>query len=67
MKNARLETSLVQLNEAYERLRRQEQALEADLAQAQRMQRFLLPAGFPRLNDIEFRGYYRPCQRQGDP
>jgi serine phosphatase RsbU (regulator of sigma subunit) len=63
--NAKLEVSLNQLHEAYGRLRRQEKTLESDLRQAQRVQRRLLPQGFPRLDGLDLHGYFRPCERLG--
>ena len=63
--NAKLEISLSQLHEAYGRLRRQEETLESDLLQAQRVQRKLLPQGFPYLKGLDLRGYFRPCERLG--
>ena len=63
--NKKLEANLRSLNEAYEKLMRQEEALENDLRQAQRMQQSLLPAGFPRVEGVEFFGYYHPCEPLG--
>ena len=64
-KNARLEVSLTQLNDVYNRVLRQEEILEADLRQAQRMQKRLLPQSFPPIGSIEFFGYFCPCERLG--
>jgi serine phosphatase RsbU (regulator of sigma subunit)/anti-anti-sigma regulatory factor len=63
--NAKLEVSLSQLHEAYGRLRRQEETLETDLRQAQRVQRKMLPSGFPLLGGLDFYAYYAPCERLG--
>lgn len=64
-KNARLEVSLAQLNDVYNRVLRQEEILEADLHQAQRMQKRLLPSSFPAVAGFEFFGYFCPCERLG--
>ncbi|MFP4382179.1 MAG: PP2C family protein-serine/threonine phosphatase [Candidatus Sumerlaeia bacterium] len=63
--NARLEVSLDQLHEAYGRLRQQEETLETDLRQAQRVQRKMLPQGFPVMKHWNFYAYYAPCERLG--
>lgn len=63
--NAKLELSLNQLHDAYGRLRQQEEMLESDLVQAQRVQRRLLPQGFPRVAGFELFGYFAPCERLG--
>jgi len=63
--NAKLEYSLQRLHEAFGQLRRQEEILEGDLARAQRVQRKFLPSGFPRLNGLDFFGYYAPCEQLG--
>ncbi|MBN1867147.1 SpoIIE family protein phosphatase [Candidatus Sumerlaeota bacterium] len=64
-RNADLQKSLSRLSEAYERLRRQEQALESDLLQAQRIQQALLPQGFPSIRGIDLFGFFGPCERMG--
>jgi phosphoserine phosphatase RsbU/P len=63
VQNTRLEVSLSQLNDAYDKLRQQDRAMAADLQQAQRMHQRLLPAEFPRLPGLDFFGYFRPCER----
>lgn len=63
--NAKLEYSLLRLHEAFGQLRRQEEALESDLLKAQRVQRKFLPAGFPRAANLDFFGYYAPCDQLG--
>jgi serine phosphatase RsbU (regulator of sigma subunit)/anti-anti-sigma regulatory factor len=63
--NAKLEYSLQRLHEAFGQLRRQEEILESDLARAQRVQRKFLPSAFPRLNGLDFFGYYAPCEQLG--
>ena len=63
--NARLEKSLARLHAAYGQLRQQEETLESDLRQAQRVQRKLLPSGFPRLPGVDLFGYFGPCERLG--
>jgi len=64
-RNDELEISLARLNEAYERLMSQEEALEADLRRAQLMQQNLLPESFPLMSGMEFFGYYSPSERLG--
>ncbi len=64
-KNKKLEINFKNLNEAYERLLRQEEALTSDLRQAQRMQQSMLPRDFPRMAGFGFYGYYCPCERLG--
>ena len=63
--NAKLAANYENLNEAYERLMRQEKAIKADLRQAQRMQHSMLPVGFPALPDVDIFGFYCPCERLG--
>ncbi|MCX7049430.1 MAG: SpoIIE family protein phosphatase [Candidatus Sumerlaeota bacterium] len=63
--NVKLETHLKNLNQAYEKLMKQEEELKADLRQAQRMQQSLLPSDFPRVKGIECYGYYCPCEKLG--
>lgn len=62
-KNAELEINLSRLNDAYERLMKHEEAMEADLRRAQRMQQSLLPSGFPHVEGWSFFGFYCPCER----
>lgn len=64
-KNVKLETSLSQLLDAYAALRRHEETLQRDVAQAQRMQRKLLPHRLPELGRLELQGYFSPCERLG--
>jgi sigma-B regulation protein RsbU (phosphoserine phosphatase) len=61
--NAKLEYSLLRLHEAFGQLRRQEEALEADLLRAQCVQRKFLPSAFPKLNGLDLFGYYAPCEQ----
>lgn len=63
--NSKLEYSLLRLHEAFGQLQQQEEALESDLKKAQRVQRKFLPAGFPRVPDFDFFGYYAPCNQLG--
>lgn len=63
--NSKLEYSLMRLHEAFGQLRTQEEALESDLQKAQRVQRKFLPAGFPRLQNLELFGYYALCDQLG--
>ena len=63
--NEKLHISLSRTQEAYNRLRQQEEMLRSDLKQAQRVQEKLLPPGFSRLNGLSLFGYYAPCERLG--
>ncbi|HBF33223.1 TPA: hypothetical protein DDW35_01540 [Candidatus Sumerlaeota bacterium] len=63
--NDKLYVSLCHTQEAYGRLRQQEEMLRSDLRQAQRVQEKLLPAGFSHLNGLSLFGYYGPCERLG--
>ncbi len=63
--NAMLESSLARLRHAYSRLVQQEETLEADLVQAQHVQRKLLPHEFPQLAGMELFGFFGPCERLG--
>ncbi len=63
--NSKLEYSLLRLHEAFGQLQQQEEALKSDLNNAQRVQRKFLPAGFPRVPDFDFFGYYAPCDQLG--
>lgn len=63
--NTKLEYSLLRLHEAFAQLHQQEAVLESDLQKAQRVQRTFLPAGFPRVANFDFFGYYAPCDQLG--
>ena len=63
--NSKLEFSLERLHEAFGQLRQQEEALESDLAKAQRVQRKFLPSSFPKLRGLDLSGYYAPCEQLG--
>lgn len=63
--NTKLEFSLRRLHEAFGQLRTEEAVLESDLAQAQHVQRRLLPAHFPSIPGLDLFGYYAPCEQLG--
>lgn len=63
--NAHLAANLNNLNEAYDKLMRQDAELHADLARAQRMQQHMLPDRLPTMGPFDFYAYYCPCEMLG--
>ncbi len=63
--NAKLEFSLLRLHEAFGQMRQQEEALEADLLKAQRVQLKFLPKAFPHIPELDLFGYFGPCEQLG--